>query len=148
MRSCTPSCSPSLQTTVELSAMNPAVYPPEAVPLQGRYDGRLGQPGGHSVVQHTTVNVTTEPPKDHIIWSLCSFVYSCCPSLGLAALVFSIKARDRKVIGDLEGARHYGSTAHCLNIIAAVLVCIMVIIFIITVTVVAIQINSYRPYYG
>lgn len=71
--------------------MNPAVYPPEAVPLQGGYDGRLGQPGGHSVVQHTTVNVTTEPPKDHIIWSLYSFVYSNCFCLGLAALIFSIK---------------------------------------------------------
>ncbi|XP_049930142.1 dispanin subfamily A member 2b-like [Epinephelus moara] len=128
--------------------MNPAVYPPEAFPLQGGYDGRPGQPGGHSVVQHTIVNVTTEPPKDHIIWSLCNFVYSCCPCLGLAALIFSIKARDRKVVGDLEGARHYGSTARCLNIIAAVLGCIMVFIFIITVIVVAVQINSYDSYYG
>ncbi|XP_049429937.1 dispanin subfamily A member 2b-like [Epinephelus fuscoguttatus] len=128
--------------------MNPAVYPPEAVPLQGGYDGRLGQPGGHSVVQHTTVNVTTEPPKDHIIWSLYSFVYSNCFCLGLAALIFSIKARDRKVVGDLEGARHYGSTARCLNITATVLACIMVLIFIITVTAVFVQINSYRPYYG
>uniref|UniRef100_A0A671UDD3 Uncharacterized protein n=1 Tax=Sparus aurata TaxID=8175 RepID=A0A671UDD3_SPAAU len=77
--------------------MNSAGYPREAVPLQGRYDGFPG----HS-----------EPPKDHIIWSLCCFVYSNPLCLGLAALIFSIKARDRKVAGDLEGARLYASTAH------------------------------------
>ncbi|XP_049429938.1 dispanin subfamily A member 2b-like [Epinephelus fuscoguttatus] len=111
--------------------MNPAGYTPEAVPLQGGYDGRPGQPGEQSVVQHTTVNVTTEPPKDDIIWSLYSFVYSnyCC--LGLAALIFSIKARDRKVVGDLEGARHYGSTARCLNIWATALGCALVVMIII-----------------
>lgn len=49
------------------------------------------QPGGAATVPYTTVNVSTEPPKDHIIWSLFSFVYAnpCC--LGLAALIFSIK---------------------------------------------------------
>uniref|UniRef100_A0A3P9I233 Uncharacterized protein n=1 Tax=Oryzias latipes TaxID=8090 RepID=A0A3P9I233_ORYLA len=53
---------------------------------------------------------------DHIIWSLCCFLYSNPLCLGLAALIFSIKSRDRKVVGDLEGARHYGATARCLNI--------------------------------
>ncbi|KAI3370610.1 hypothetical protein L3Q82_007173 [Scortum barcoo] len=149
--------------------MNPAGYPSEAVPLQGRYDGQPGQPeypgqpgqpeypgqpgqpgqpgypgqpgqpgqpgypgqpgqpgypgqpGPSALVQYTTVNINSDPPKDHIIWSLCCFVYSnlCC--LGLAALIFSIKARDRKMAGDLDGARHYGSTARCLNIAATVL---------------------------
>ncbi len=82
---------PALQTTVKLTAMNPVGYPGEAVPLQGRYDGLHGQPGGSTVVQYTTVNINSEPPKDHIIWSLCSFVYSnpCC--LGLVALIYSIK---------------------------------------------------------
>uniref|UniRef100_A0A671UC99 Uncharacterized protein n=1 Tax=Sparus aurata TaxID=8175 RepID=A0A671UC99_SPAAU len=97
--------------------MNSAGYPREAVPLQGRYDGFPGQPGGPAV-----------PPKDHIIWSLCCFVYSNPLCLGLAALIFSIKARDRKVAGDLEGARLYASTAHCLNIWATVLVSIGVLI--------------------
>ncbi|XP_032379359.1 dispanin subfamily A member 2b-like [Etheostoma spectabile] len=108
--------------------MNPPCYPAENVPLQGRYD-RL--PEESAVIQHTTVNMTPEPPKDHIIWSLCCFLYSnpCC--LGLAALIFSIKARDRKVAGDLEGARHYGSTARCLNIWATVLFSITVLIVII-----------------
>ncbi|KAL7401860.1 hypothetical protein ABVT39_005513 [Epinephelus coioides] len=128
--------------------MNPAVYPPEAVPLQGGYDGRPGQPGGQSVVQYTTVNVTTEPPNDHIIWSLCSFVYSnyCC--LGLAALINSIKARDRKVVGDLAGARHYGSTARCLNIWATVLGCIMVLFIIILFIVQAVAASRIHSMYN
>ncbi|XP_037622741.1 dispanin subfamily A member 2b-like [Sebastes umbrosus] len=124
--------------------MNREGYQIESVPLQGRYDG---QPGGPRVVQCTTVNISTEPPKDHIIWSLLCFMYSnpCC--LGLAALIFSIKARDRKVAGDLEGARQYGSTARCFNIVATVLFSIMVLIFIITITAVLVQINeAYRSY--
>ncbi|XP_070828732.1 interferon-induced transmembrane protein 1-like [Chaetodon trifascialis] len=114
-------------------AMNPAGHPAEAVPLQGRYDGLPGQPGAATVVQYTTVNINSEPPKDHIIWSLCCFAYSnpCC--LGLAALIFSIKARDRKVVGDLEGARHYASTARCLNIVSTVLAPIIFIISLIVI---------------
>ncbi|XP_028440655.1 dispanin subfamily A member 2b-like [Perca flavescens] len=123
--------------------MNPPGHPAENVPLQGRYDGL---PGGSTVIQYTTVNMTPEPPKDHIIWSLCCFLYSnpCC--LGLAALIFSIKARDRKVAGDLEGARHYGSTARCLNIWATVLVSISVLITIITTIVLIVQLFSYSSY--
>ncbi|XP_068595429.1 dispanin subfamily A member 2b-like [Brachionichthys hirsutus] len=95
-----------------------------------------GQPGPPTVVQYTTVSVSSEPPKDHILWSLCCFVYynPCC--LGLAALIYSIKARDRKWIGDVEGARHYGSTARCLNISATVVGCIGALIVIIVVAVV------------
>ncbi|KAJ4937786.1 hypothetical protein JOQ06_002651 [Pogonophryne albipinna] len=109
--------------------MNSAGFPPETVPLQGKYEGFHGQPGGSAGVQYTTVSVPPEPPRDHIIWSLGSFFYSnpCC-CLGLAALIYSIKARDRKVIGDMEGAQRYGSTARCLNIWATVLVSIMVLI--------------------
>uniref|UniRef100_A0A3B5BEQ7 Interferon induced transmembrane protein 3 n=1 Tax=Stegastes partitus TaxID=144197 RepID=A0A3B5BEQ7_9TELE len=108
--------------------MNPEGYPSDSVPLQGRpYDGSSGQPAGPTMVQYTTVNVTTEPPKDHIIWSTFNFAYMnlCC--LGLAALIYSIKARDRKVVGDLEGARHYGSTARSLNICITVLICLIIL---------------------
>ncbi|XP_054476424.1 dispanin subfamily A member 2b-like [Anoplopoma fimbria] len=127
--------------------MNPAGYPIQSVPLQGRNDGFPGQPGGHSVVQYTTVDITSEPPKDHIIWSLCCFVYlnPCC--LGLAALIFSIKSRDRKVAGDMDGARHYGSTARCLNIWATVLNCIIVLIVIIIVTVITVSANQAFNYH-
>ncbi|XP_041652165.1 dispanin subfamily A member 2b-like [Cheilinus undulatus] len=106
---------------------------PEGVPQHGKgYERYPAQHGGPAVVQTVqTVNIITEPPKDHIIWSLLCFVYSnpCC--LGLVALIHSIKARDRKMVGDLEGARHYGSTARCYNIAATVLFCLGILIFII-----------------
>ncbi|XP_019217358.1 interferon-induced transmembrane protein 1 [Oreochromis niloticus] len=128
-----------LQTEVRpVTAMNPPAY----VPVQVRtYDGPSGQPGGSVLVQHTTVNVITEPPKDHFIWSLLCFAYlnPCC--LGLAALIYSIKARDQKVAGDLEGARHYGATARQLNITSTVLVALGLLIFIIMIAVVFARIS-------
>uniref|UniRef100_A0A3B5QII9 Uncharacterized protein n=1 Tax=Xiphophorus maculatus TaxID=8083 RepID=A0A3B5QII9_XIPMA len=50
-----------------------------------------GQPGGPTGVQHTVVNVPTEPPTDYLVWSLCNFVYGniCC--LGLVALIYSVR---------------------------------------------------------
>uniref|UniRef100_A0A3Q3NBY9 Uncharacterized protein n=1 Tax=Mastacembelus armatus TaxID=205130 RepID=A0A3Q3NBY9_9TELE len=65
------------------------------------------------------------PPRDHIVWSLLTFLYCnpCC--LGLAAVIYSIKARDRKMVGDLEGAQRHGSTAYSLN--ATALMILMVI---------------------
>ncbi|CAI5665445.1 unnamed protein product [Oreochromis niloticus] len=114
--------------------MHPQGYATEAVPLQGvNYGGVPGQPG---VVQHTAVNITrgqrviTESP-DHIIWSLCCFVYSNPFCLGLAALINSIRARDRKLVGDMDGARHYGSTARNLNIVATIIVTTAILITII-----------------
>ncbi|XP_023141580.1 dispanin subfamily A member 2b-like [Amphiprion ocellaris] len=119
--------------------MNPQGYPSASAPLQGV---QYGQPEGPGMVQYTTVNVVAEPPKDHIIWSIFSFVHMnpCC--LGLAALIHSVKARDRKMVGDLEGARHYGSTARSLNIAATVLICLLVLIVIIVYSVIAGQISS------
>uniref|UniRef100_A0A3B4FMW5 Uncharacterized protein n=1 Tax=Pundamilia nyererei TaxID=303518 RepID=A0A3B4FMW5_9CICH len=34
----------------------------------------------------------------------------------------SFQARDRKVVGDMDGARRYGSIARCLNIISTIIV--------------------------
>ncbi|NWS19217.1 IFM2 protein, partial [Pachyramphus minor] len=70
------------------------------------------------------------PPRDHLIWSFFTTLYGniCC--LGLLAFVFSVKSRDRKVLGDHSGALSYGSTAKCLNITALVLNIIVVIIVI------------------
>ncbi|XP_003443893.3 dispanin subfamily A member 2b isoform X3 [Oreochromis niloticus] len=130
--------------------MHPQGYTTDVVQLQGMgYGGFPGQPG---VVQHTAVNITagqpviTEPPKDHIIWSLCCFVYSNPFCLGLAALIYSIKARDRKVAGDVDGARRYGSTARNLNIAATIIAAIGFLIFIITFTVIRVQTASYSSY--
>ncbi|KAL3061160.1 hypothetical protein OYC64_009380 [Pagothenia borchgrevinki] len=108
--------------------MNSEGYPSDSVPLQGRFERIHGQPGGSAGDQCITVNIPLEPPRDHIVWSLCCLFYSNPFCLGLAALIFSIKARDRKVVGDMEGARHYGSTARCLNIWATVLFPIMFLI--------------------
>uniref|UniRef100_A0A3Q1B0S4 Uncharacterized protein n=1 Tax=Amphiprion ocellaris TaxID=80972 RepID=A0A3Q1B0S4_AMPOC len=76
------------QSAAELRAMNPQGYPSASAPLQGV---QYGQPEGPGMVQYTTVNVVAEPPKDHIIWSIFSFVHMnpCC--LGLAALIHSVK---------------------------------------------------------
>ncbi|XP_071402009.1 dispanin subfamily A member 2b-like [Centroberyx affinis] len=107
----------------------PTYHQSELVPMkESRHEG---QPAGPAVVQYTTVRVDhTEPlPRDHIIWSLCCLLYANPLCLGLAAFCFSIKARDRKMAGDLEGARKHGSTALCLNIFTLILVVIMIILF-------------------
>ncbi|XP_018418155.1 PREDICTED: uncharacterized protein LOC108791989 [Nanorana parkeri] len=94
-------------------------------------------------VQTTVVTITPEGPRvrDHIIWSLFNAMYLnfCC--LGVFALVFSVKSRDRKLLGDKNGATSYGSTARSLNIAATVLsillVFVIAIVFIVQATRVA-----------
>ena len=56
-------------------------------------------------------------------------------------VIWSSQARDRKVAGDLEGARHYASTARCLNIVATVLFSITILIVMIVIIVVAVQVQ-------
>ncbi|XP_017588250.1 PREDICTED: uncharacterized protein LOC108446348 [Corvus brachyrhynchos] len=89
----------------------------------------------------TTVMVeeTQPPPRDPLVWSLFTTLYGnfCC--LGLLAFVFSVKSRDRKVLGDYSGALSYGSTAKYLNITALV---INILIVIIVVTVVALIVSG------
>ncbi|XP_035167640.1 dispanin subfamily A member 2b-like [Oxyura jamaicensis] len=70
------------------------------------------------------------PPRDHLPWSLCSMLYCnvCC--LGFLALVFSVKSRDRKVLGDYSGALSYGSTAKHLNITALLLNIFLIILIV------------------
>ncbi|XP_036068146.1 dispanin subfamily A member 2b-like [Oryzias melastigma] len=101
----------------------------------GQFHGPTAAGGQHNFV------LLSEPPRDHIIWSLFCFFYSNPFCLGLTALIFSIKSRDRKMVGDLEGARQYGSTARCLNIAATVIVCTIALIVIIVVAVVAGQVS-------
>ncbi|XP_053174923.1 dispanin subfamily A member 2b-like [Scomber japonicus] len=113
-----------------MAAMNPEGYPCEAATLHGgRHDGLPLQPNPPRMVQYTTVNMTTEPPQDYIIWSLCSLVHFNPLCLGMTAFTYSVKARDRKMIGDLEGARRYGSIACRLNLISTVLIVIAIVIF-------------------
>nr|XP_055120008.1 interferon-induced transmembrane protein 3-like [Symphalangus syndactylus] len=53
---------------------------------------------------------------NHVVWSLFNtlFMNPCC--LGFIAFAYSLKSRDRKMVGDLTGAQAYASTAKCLNI--------------------------------
>ena len=44
---------------------------------------------------------------DHVVWSL--FSDFCC--LGCIAYVYSVKSRDRKMVGEVTGAQAYASTA-------------------------------------
>ncbi|NXE29309.1 IFM5 protein, partial [Ardeotis kori] len=64
-----------------------------------------------------TVRVSP-PPRDHLVWSIFNTIYMnfCC--LGFVALAFSVKARDRKVAGDVEAARRFSSKARCYNALA------------------------------
>ncbi|XP_072291442.1 dispanin subfamily A member 2b-like [Eucyclogobius newberryi] len=87
------------------------------------------------VQQITRVNVEREMPRDHLIWSLICCIYYNPFLLGLVALIFSVKARDRKVAGDIEGARSHGSTAQTLNIISTVLFCLSFLVTLIVVCV-------------
>ncbi|NWY70402.1 IFM2 protein, partial [Erithacus rubecula] len=90
----------------------------------------------------TTVLMEESPPqpRDHLVWSLFTTIYGnfCC--LGLLAFVFSVKSRDRKVLGDYSGARSYGSTAKWLNITALV---INIIIVIIVITLVSLAVSGF-----
>ncbi|XP_040413690.1 dispanin subfamily A member 2b-like [Cygnus olor] len=83
-----------------------------------------------SVVVPVEAPPVQPPPRDHLAWSLCSTLYAnvCC--LGFLALVFSVKSRDRKVLGDYSGALSYGSTAKYLNITALLLNIFLIILII------------------
>ncbi|XP_020389243.1 dispanin subfamily A member 2b-like [Rhincodon typus] len=97
-------------------SLNPSSYPNQGMNTQA--------------VTTTVVNVVPNVTsvRDHFLWSIFNFAFMnfCC--LGFVAMVFSVKSRDRKVVGDVEGARHYGSTARTLNIVTTVL---SVLVFII-----------------
>ncbi|XP_049578568.1 dispanin subfamily A member 2b [Syngnathus scovelli] len=101
--------------------MKPAASPAAAVSTQAATsDGARDQPAGSAVVLVDTEDESMEPPpRDYIILSLFSFVYMGNPfCLGLVALIFSIKARDRKLLGDMEGAQKHAYTAKRFNLLA------------------------------
>ncbi|KAJ8252517.1 hypothetical protein COCON_G00218290 [Conger conger] len=92
--------------------------PVEGMPMQSDGYERLEDTRETAMTNNAVRFVQIPPPRDHVLWSLFNLFYmnACC--LGFGALYFSIKSRDRKVVGDMEGAREYGSTARCLNIVA------------------------------
>nr|XP_060626152.1 dispanin subfamily A member 2b-like isoform X1 [Anolis sagrei ordinatus] len=70
-------------------------------------------------------------PNDYFLWSIFNFGFfnTCC--LGFIALVFSVKSRDCKVVGDPEGAARHAKTARWLNIFALILSLIFIVVFVI-----------------
>ncbi|XP_066221283.1 interferon-induced transmembrane protein 3-like [Saccopteryx leptura] len=89
-------------------------------------------PQNSGPVMSTVVNIQTETVvQDHIVWSLFNTIFfnPCC--LGFVAFAYSVKSRDRKMVGDVMGAQSYASTAKCLNIIALVLGILVIIGFIV-----------------
>uniref|UniRef100_A0A673U3V3 Uncharacterized protein n=1 Tax=Suricata suricatta TaxID=37032 RepID=A0A673U3V3_SURSU len=83
----------------------------------------MGAPQRSAPMTTTMINIQPEPSMpDHIIWSLFNTIYMnwCC--LGIVTFAYSVKSRDRKMVGDVTGAQTYASTAKCLNIWALVLV--------------------------
>ncbi|XP_064431942.1 interferon-induced transmembrane protein 1-like [Mirounga angustirostris] len=82
----------------------------------------LGAPQSSAPVTTTVINIRSETAvPDHIVWSLFNTIFMnwCC--LGFVAFAYSVKSRDRKMVGDMTGAQTYASTAKCLNIWALVL---------------------------
>ncbi|XP_051819890.1 dispanin subfamily A member 2b-like [Antechinus flavipes] len=76
--------------------------------------------------------LTSNPPRDYLLLSLFNMLVlgnPCC--LSFAALVYSVKSRDRKLLGDMNGASSYGNTSKQLNIGAIALNVLAIIIFII-----------------
>ncbi|XP_038662059.1 dispanin subfamily A member 2b-like [Scyliorhinus canicula] len=93
-------------------------YKAEQVPLNpGAYPYQ-----GQQQVQSTVIPMAPNVPpvRDHLPWSIFNFYMNVC-CLGFVALVFSVKSRDRNVVGDVEGARQYASAARALNIAIKVL---------------------------
>ncbi|KAM5317342.1 interferon-induced transmembrane protein 3-like [Glossophaga mutica] len=103
-----------------------------------------GAPQGPGPVTTTVVNIQPETVvPDHIVWSLFNtlFFNVCC--LGFVAFAYSVKSRDRKMVGDVMGARSYASTAKCLNIWALVLGLFGTIGFIVLLVLVVVPAVSY-----
>ena len=92
----------------------------------------LGEPNNSAVVRTTVINMPREVSvPDHVVWSLFNtlFFNACC--LGFIAYAYSVKSRDRKMVGDTTGAQAFASTARCLNISSLFFTILMAIVVIV-----------------
>ncbi|XP_006877075.1 PREDICTED: interferon-induced transmembrane protein 3 [Chrysochloris asiatica] len=88
-------------------------------------------PYNTTAVTSTVVNMQSEiSVPDHVVWSFFNTLFMNCCCLGFVAFAYSVKSRDRKMVGDVIGAQSYASTAKCLNIFALILSLLMTILFI------------------
>ncbi|XP_017340211.1 interferon-induced transmembrane protein 3 [Ictalurus punctatus] len=92
----------------------------------------------------TVVVVMPDHPPDYIVWSMASIIYGnpCC--LGLIAFYYSIKSRNRKMVGDMTGAMFYASKAQSFNGWALTFIIITIILLIVLMVVVNAQLLSSR----
>ncbi|XP_074083697.1 interferon-induced transmembrane protein 3-like [Macrotis lagotis] len=85
--------------------------------------------------EHTVITMRaggSDPPRDYLLASLFNLLVlgnPCC--LSFAALVYSVKSRDRKLVGDMDGALTYANTSKQLNIGAFILNLVVLFIIII-----------------
>ncbi|XP_051477383.1 interferon-induced transmembrane protein 3-like [Apus apus] len=85
-------------------------------------------------------------PPDYVLWSFFNvlvgyslpFMGCCC----FPALIYSIKARDCKVQGDLEGAQRHGGRAKVLNIFFTTLIAVGVVSVISIVTIALLRLRA------
>ncbi|XP_074086756.1 interferon-induced transmembrane protein 3-like [Macrotis lagotis] len=84
------------------------------------------QPGG------LVKSLPSKPPRDYLLASLFNLLVlgnPCC--LSFVALVYSVKSRDQKLVGDMNSALAYANTSKKLNIAAIILNVLVIIIAII-----------------
>ncbi|KAL0586043.1 Interferon-induced transmembrane protein 3 [Plecturocebus cupreus] len=97
--------------------------PPNCQILKEEHEvAALGTPHNPAPPTSTVIHIRSEASMPgHVVWSLFNtlFMNSCC--LGFIAFAYSVKSRDRKMVGDLTAAQAYASTAKCLNIWALIL---------------------------
>uniref|UniRef100_A0A8C9QE22 Interferon-induced transmembrane protein 3 n=1 Tax=Spermophilus dauricus TaxID=99837 RepID=A0A8C9QE22_SPEDA len=100
------------------------------MPQQEHEVAVLGAPQGSAHMTTTVINMPRDiSVPDHVVWSLFNtlFMNFCC--LGFIAFAYSVKSRDRKMVGDITGAQAFASTAKFLNVSAMVFTIILTIIF-------------------
>ncbi|XP_044536688.1 interferon-induced transmembrane protein 3-like [Gracilinanus agilis] len=93
--------------------------------------------------------LSRDPPRDYLLLSLFNILLlgnPCC--LSFAALVYSVKSRDRKLVGDMDGALTYAKTSKQMNVCAIVLNVLLLIIFLILFFLYVIPVlkNLYQPH--
>ncbi|XP_008051053.1 interferon-induced transmembrane protein 3-like [Carlito syrichta] len=82
----------------------------------------LGTSHSSALMTSTVIHVHSDPSvPDHVVWSLFNTLFLNVCSLGFIAFAYSVKARNRKMVGDVTRAQAYASTTKCLNIWALIL---------------------------
>ncbi|CAL8295909.1 unnamed protein product [Boreogadus saida] len=81
--------------------------------------------------QHTVVTIgnPVEHPRDYVVWSICNLCHGNPVCFGLVALIFSIKARDMKLTGDLQRARGYSKWALRFNGAALIILSLIILCY-------------------